>query len=224
MRNYLIYILLILLSLSTSALSEEKVVLLTTGEVGDIVQVQAVPTDMEVLNSYPNGNEEIAILSDDMDDAAIYSKEFSSDNPPYIPAISYEGGYVSYVDSDWIEAQGINAFGESIHFLELDGDHVFDCQGLLKRMACLAPASLGKKKASLALDAVAKKGSDPVSCRYILNSTSRKIRCCEETSKETLEDSSLAPGGLLMQQKQLLSRIHFKAELSVIPALLLALR
>ncbi len=224
MRNYLICILLILLSLSTSALSEEKVVLLTTGVVGDIVQVQAVPTDMKVLNSYPNGNEEIAILSEDADNAAIYSKEFSSDSPPYIPAISYEGGYISYVDSDWIEAPGINAFGESMHLLKLDDNHVFDCQGLLKRMACLAPASLGQKKASLAMDTVAKKDNDPVSCRSILNSAGGKIRRCEKTSKEILDDSSLAPGGLLMPQKQLLSRIHFKAELSMLPALLLALR
>lgn len=224
MRNYLICILLILLSLSTSALSEEKVVLLTTGEAGDIVQVQAVPTDMEVLNSYPNGNEEIAILSEDTDNAAIYSKEFSSDNPPYIPAISYEGGYVSYVDSDWIEAQGINAFGGGMHLLKLDDNHVLDCQGLLKRMSCLVPASIGQKKASLALDAVAKKNNDPVSCRSILNSAGREITCCEKTSKETLGNSSLAPGGLLRQQKQLLSRIHLKAELSMTPALLLALR
>jgi hypothetical protein len=224
MRNYLTCILLILLSLSTSALSEEKVVLLTTGESGDIVQVQTVPTDMEkLLNSYTESYEEIAIPPEDMNSVAIYTKEFSSDNPPYIPAVSYDGGYISYVDSDWIEAQGINAFGKGMHFLELDDNHVFDCQGLLKRMSHLASAGLGQKKASEAMNTVAN-DSDPLSCRSVLNSAGREIRCCTETSKEALDDSAMSPRGMLRLQGQLLNRIHLKAELSVLPALLLALK
>jgi len=217
MKNNSIYILLVLISLSISALAEEKVSSLASDESPKLVHVDSTDID-KLLYGYPaegyggitkDSEKQMQIVDEDqLGDAGGYDLQ-------QISSTSYEG---SSAGSDWIDALTMESFTEDMGLPGLNEVAVSDYKGLLGKMAGLSPKSASKKKVTKALRIMAVKGSDSEGCRRTLISADQKIRCNIDSTADALERSSLTSKNLLKQQSQFLNRIRLKAELSMISA------
>jgi hypothetical protein len=214
MKNNLIYISLVLISLSISALAVEMVSSTASDESANLVRVGSTDID-KLLYGYPAGDrgaitkdpEKQTIDEDPLDDIKGY-------DPQQVPSTSYDD---SYAGSDWIDAMAAESFIEDMSFPGLNEVEVSNYKGLLGQMAGLSPESASKKKVTKALRIMAVKGSDSEGCRRTLISADQKIRCDVEYSADSLKRSSLTSKNLL-RQSQFLNRIRLNADLSMIPA------
>ena len=214
MKNNLIYILLVLISLSLSALAEEKVSSLASDESPKLIRMDSTDID-KLLYGYPaEGYGEITkdpekqvIDEDPLDDVR-------GNDLQQISSTSYED---SSAASDWIDALTMESLTEDMGLPGLNEVVVSDYKGLLGKMAGISPDRVSKTKVTKALYIMAVKGSDSADCRRALTSADQKIRCNMESSADALGRSSLTSKNLL-KQSQFLNRIRLKAELSMNPA------
>jgi hypothetical protein len=214
MKNNLIYILLILISLSISALSEEKVSSLASDESTNFVYMGSTDID-KLLYGYPAEGRSVITREpekqmadeDPLNDVKGY-------DPQQVSPTSYED---SPTGSDWIDALTMESFMEDMSFPGLNEVSVSDYKGLLGKMSGLSPESVSKKKVTKALRIMAVKGSDSEGCRRTLTSADQKIRCDIDSTADTLKRSSLTSKNLL-RQSQFLNRIRLNADISMIPA------
>jgi hypothetical protein len=215
MKNILTYILLVLISLSISALAEDKVSSLASDESARLVRAGSTDID-KLLYGYPaedrgvitKGPEKQMMDEDPLDDV-------KGNDLQQVSSTSYDN---SYAGSNWIDALAMESFTGDMSFPGLNEVEVSDYKGLLGQMAGLSPESASKKKVTKALRIMAVKGSDSEGSRRTLTSADRKIRCDMDSTADALERSSLTSKNLLKKQSQFLNRIRLKAELSMDPA------
>jgi|GEM_PF-4071631 len=222
MKNNLTYILLVIISLFILALAGEMVSSSASGEAAKFVHIDSRDVDM-LLYGYLGGDggivedhepeEQVQIVDDGtLGDARVYDLQQASAN-------SYEG---SSAGSDWVDALMVESSLEDMTLPGLNEVVVSDYKSLLSQMANLSLEKVSRAKVAKALRAVAVKGSDPEDCRVGLTFVDRKIRYNIGSSADALKNSSLTSNNLLKQQSQFLNRIRLKADLSIIPALPLA--
>jgi hypothetical protein len=215
MKNNLIYILLVLISLSISALAEERISSLASDEPTNFVYMGS--TDIDRL-LYGNPAEGRSVITKDPERQMADEDpldDVSGNNLQQVPSASYDD---SYAGSDWIDAMAAESFIEDMSFPGLNEVEVSNYKGLLGQMAGLSPESASKKKVTKALRIMAVKGGDSEGCRRTLTSADQKIRFDMDSTADALERSSLTSKNLLKKQGQFLNRIHLKAELSMDPA------
>jgi hypothetical protein len=214
MKNNLIYILLVLISLSISALSEEKVS--STASDGSPKLDRMDSTDIDnLLYGYPA--EGYGVITKDPEKRMIDEDplEGVKDNDlQQVLSTSYEAGSA---EPDWVDALTMASLTGDMALPGLNEVAAPDYKGLLGKMAGLSPESASKKKVTKALRIMAVKGSDSEGCRRTLISADQKIRCNIDSTADALERSSLTSKNLLKQQSQFLNRIRLKAELSMSP-------
>ncbi len=221
MKNNLTYILLVLISLFISALAGEWVSSSASDEAAKFVHIDSKDIDMLLYGDLwsdgsieDHGPEDQVQIVDEgtLGDTRINDLQQASAN-------SYES---SSAGSDWIDALMVESFTEDMTLPGLNEVVVSDYKSLLSQMANLSPEKISRAKVAKALRTVAVKGSDPEDCRVALTFVDRKIRYNIGSSADALKSSSLKSDNLL-KQSQFLNRIRLKADLSIIPALLLAL-
>lgn len=222
MKNNLIYILLVLISLSISALAEEKVSSQASDESAKFVRTDSTDID-RLLFGYPaEGYGEITKASEKQMQTIdeVPQDDVSGRDLQQALSTSYEG---SSAGLDWVDALTIESFIEDMGLPGLNEIVISDYKGLLGQMAGLSPERAGRAKVTKALRIMAVKGSDSEDCRRTLTLADQKIRYNIDSTADALGRSSSTSKNLLKQQSQFLNRIRLKAELSMIPALLLAL-
>ncbi len=222
MKNNLIYILLVLISLSILALAGEKVSSSALDGTAKHVHIDSEDVDRllygyigdgEIIEDYDS--EEQAQIVDDgtLGDPRVYDLQQALSN-------SYDSGSAG---SDWVDALMIESFIGDMTLPGLNEGVVSDYKSLLSQMANLSPERTSRAKVAKALRIVAVKGSGLEDCRVALKFADRTVRYNVGSSADALRSTSLASNDLLKQQSQFLNRIRLKADLSMTPALLLAL-
>lgn len=221
MRNNMINILLILISLTLSALADDNVYYRAPDESAKYIHVVSADAEM-LLYGYPyadsfegitNVDEREVIDTAIPDDVSIY-------DPRQAVSINYEG---SYAESDLMDVLMIEGF---INSMDLPGSNaigISDYKGLIGKMSGLSPERISREKLAKALRIMAEKGSKPENYRRTLAFVDQEIRNNVDSSTEAIERTSLTSKDQLKQQSKFLNRIRLKTELSVIPALLLAI-
>lgn len=214
MKNILIYILLVLISLSLSALADETVSYQASDESVKLVRMESMDIDKFL---YGNPAEDYGVIKKDSEKQMIDEDpldDVKGYDPQQVSPTSYED---SSAGSDWIDALTMESFLGDMSFPGLNEVSVSDYEGLLGKMSGLSPESVSKKEVTKALRIMAVKGSDSEGCRRTLTSADQKIRCDIDSTADTLKRSSLASKNLL-RQSQFLNRIRLNADLSMIPA------
>ncbi len=222
MKNNLTYILLVLISLFISALAGERVSSSASDEATKFVHIDSKDVDMLLYGDLWGDSriiedhepEEQVQIADEgtLGDTRVNDLQQASAN-------SYES---SSAGSDWVDALMVESSTEDMILPGLNEAVVSDYKSLLSQMANLSPEKVSRAKVAKALHTVAVKGSDPEDCRVALTFVDRTIRYNIGSSADALKSSSLTSNDLL-KQSQFLNRIRLKADLSIIPALLLAL-
>jgi hypothetical protein len=220
MRNNMINILLILISLSISALADD-VYYRASDDSAKYIHVASADVEM-LLYGHPytdsfedttNAKEREVIDAVIPDDVSIY-------DPRQAVSINYEG---SYAESDLMDVLMIEGFINSMDLPGSNAIDISDYKGLIGKMSGLSPERISREKLAKALRIMAEKGSKPENYRRTLAFVDQEIRNNVDSSAEAIERTSLTSKDQLKQQSKFMNRIRLKTELSVIPALLLAI-
>lgn len=223
MRNNTINILLILISLSSlsmAALANDKANFMASDESAKYIQL--ISADIEVflfgdpgtysVDESTNAGKTETATEDLPDEAGIYG-------PQQALSVNYEGGYV---ESDQMD----KVIEEVIKDINLPGSNsigISDYRALISQTTGLSPVKSSREKLGKVISIMAEKGNRPEDYRRVLSSVDQKIRNNVDSSAQAAGRTSLTSEDRLKQQSRFLNRIRLKAELSAVPALLLAL-
>lgn len=221
MKNNMINILLILISLTLSALADDNVYYRASDESAKYIHVVSADAEM-LLYGYPYADSFEGITNVDENEVidTVIPGDVSVYDPRQAVSINYEG---SYAESDLMDVLMIEGF---INNMDLPGSNtigISDYKSLIGKMSDLSPKGISREKLAKALRIMTEKGSKPENYRRTLAFVDQEIRNNVDSSTEAIERTSLTSKDQLKQQSKFLNRIRLKTELSIIPALLLAI-